>query len=83
MNALEKLANFIVELAPDAVDPAMQDKLRLHVADVLGGWVAAAHTADGRMLMAFRDRLRAAGEAGSLGDDLMTALRPGAVERGG
>ena len=72
MNALEKLAGFITDLAPDAIDPAMQDKLRLHVADVLGGWVAAAHTADGRMLMAFRDSLRAAGEGPALSNDVMT-----------
>ncbi len=59
MNGIDDLAAFIAGLTPEAIAPPLRDKLRLHVADILGAWVAATATAEGRALIAFqRDAVR-------------------------
>ena len=58
MNALNDLARFISVGQADAA-PA-RAKLRLHIADTLGAWVAGLATAEGRALVRFHNELRSA-----------------------
>ena len=51
MTALEQLGAFVATHQPDQRARA---EVRLHTADVIGAWIAACGTAEGRMLLAFR-----------------------------
>jgi 2-methylcitrate dehydratase PrpD len=51
MTALEQLGAFVANHRPDERARAA---VRLHVADLIGAWIAACGTAEGRALMAFR-----------------------------
>src|SRR6476620_214229 len=61
MTALEQLGAFVATHQPD--ERARADA-RLHAADLIGAWIAACGTAEGRALMAFRK------DADALGDRL-------------
>ncbi len=73
MNGIEELAEIIGQRTSNA-DAPTREKLRLHVADTIGAWIAATQTAEGKGLIAFRNRMRAAGQSGArhLPDDLAT-----------
>ena len=51
MTALEQLGAFVANHQPDE---RVCSGVRLHVADLIGAWIAACGTAEGRALMAFR-----------------------------
>ena len=51
MTALEQLGAFVANHQPDE---RVRSGVRLHVADLIGAWIAACGTAEGRALMAFR-----------------------------
>jgi 2-methylcitrate dehydratase PrpD len=57
MTALEQLGSFIADLQPQRIDASGRAKLQLHVADSVGAWIAGAHTAEGRALIAHHDGL--------------------------
>ena len=59
MTALEQLGAFVATHQPD--ERARAD-VRLHAADLIGAWIAACGTAEGRALMAFRRDADALGE---------------------
>lgn len=61
MNALDDLARFI-SVGPADAAPACA-KLRLHIADTLGAWVAGLATAEGRALVRYHNELRRAAVA--------------------
>lgn len=61
MNGIDDLAGFIVRLRSDDLAAPLKDKLRLHVVDTLGAWIAGMTTAEGRALLRFRNDLRAFG----------------------
>jgi 2-methylcitrate dehydratase PrpD len=63
MNGIEELASFIAQLRDEQFQDGLS-KLRLHVADTLGAWVAATATAEGKKLLAFRGGLRSERRAG-------------------
>lgn len=66
MSAIGDLAAFIAHLRQDDISASTIKKLRLHVADTLGAWIAASGTVEGKALIKFRTDLRAAnGGAGS------------------
>ena len=50
MTALEQLGAFVATHQPD---PRARAEVRLHAADIVGAWIAACGTAEGRMLRAF------------------------------
>jgi len=54
MTALETMAAFVADGVRSRVPPATRAVVRLHVIDTVGAWVAGAHTAEGRALIAFR-----------------------------
>jgi 2-methylcitrate dehydratase PrpD len=62
MNGIDELAGFIAELRADAIIRDVLDKLRLHVADTICAWIAATRTPEGRLLVDFHGRQRAAGD---------------------
>ena len=53
-------------------DAAVRAKLELHLVDTIGAWIAACSTAEGKALIAFRNRMRAAdkGAPRSLCEDI-------------
>src|ERR1700680_5043348 len=72
-NGIDPLAEYIGRLRTDEIATAIADKLRLHVVDTLGAWVAAMATREGRALIKFRRDLRTvdvAAEKNSLFDDV-------------
>ena len=70
MNGIDELAALVVRLRPADVPAATLDKLRLHVADTIGAWIAATRTPEGKLLIAFRQRQPATGN--TVADDLAT-----------
>ena len=54
MTALETMAAFVADGIRGRVPTATRAVARLHVIDTVGAWVAGAHTAEGRALIAFR-----------------------------
>jgi 2-methylcitrate dehydratase PrpD len=52
MTALQTMGAFIAEGVRGRVSAATRTLVRLHVTDTVGAWVAGAHTAEGRRLMA-------------------------------
>ncbi len=63
MNGIDELAAFVARLDAEEFADGLP-KLRLHVADTLGAWIAAAATAEGKKLLAFRGSLRSERHAG-------------------
>lgn len=71
MNDIEHLAAFIAGLRREAIAAPLLDRLRMHVVDIIGAWIAATTTAEGRALIAFRNAPSLGGDVrGSLADDL-------------
>jgi 2-methylcitrate dehydratase PrpD len=67
-NAIDHLAEYIVRIWADEIPTAIADKLRLHVVDTLGAWIAAMATTEGRALIKFRrDLLSVGATAGKSG----------------
>jgi 2-methylcitrate dehydratase PrpD len=54
MTALETMAAFVADGVRGRVPAATRAVARLHVIDAVGAWIAGAHTAEGRALIAFR-----------------------------
>ena len=52
MTALETMAAFVAQGVRGRVPAATRDTAKLHVIDTVGAWVAGAHTAEGRALIA-------------------------------
>ena len=71
MNGIDELAALIVRLRTADLPAATLDKLRLHVADTIGAWIAATRTPEGKLLIAFRHRQLATGDS-IVADDLAT-----------
>ena len=69
---LEQLGAFVVGLRAAQLPAPVRDKLKLHVADTIGAWVAAMATAEGRALLRFRESLQPGDTAPSLLDDVAT-----------
>jgi 2-methylcitrate dehydratase PrpD len=57
MNGIVKLAE-IVQGSTASAQPRHMEKLRLHVADTIAAWIAGRQTAEGEVLIAFRERMR-------------------------
>ena len=53
MTAIEQLAAFLARLGREHVE-AVQERLRLHVLDTMGAWIAGCGTAEGGALARFR-----------------------------
>jgi len=67
MNGINELAAIVQR--PDLAAGAMvREKLKLHVVDTVGAWIAATRTPEGKKLIAFRDRM----PSPNLSDDLAT-----------
>ena len=67
MNGINELANIVRR--PDlAADQAVHEKLKLHVIDTVGAWIAATRTPEGQKLIAFRNGTPLPG----LSDDVAT-----------
>jgi 2-methylcitrate dehydratase PrpD len=62
MNGIDELAARIFALRSN--DSAIDEQLRLHVADTVGAWVAATATVEGRAVIALRSELRSFTGAG-------------------
>lgn len=58
MNGIDELASLIVKLRTDDIAASVLAKLRLHIADTVGAWIAAARIAEGKALIAYRNRQR-------------------------
>jgi 2-methylcitrate dehydratase PrpD len=54
MTALETMAAFVADGIRGRVPPATRAVARLHAIDTVGAWIAGAHTAEGRALIACR-----------------------------
>jgi 2-methylcitrate dehydratase PrpD len=67
MNGINELAS-IVQRPDLAADQAVREKLKLHVVDTVGAWIAAIRTPEGRKLIAFRDSM----PSPNLSDDIAT-----------
>ena len=67
MNGIDDLAAAIAGLRVDAAGAEILAKLRLHVVDTVGAWIATTRTAEGQALLAF---WRSSGR--TLHDDLAT-----------
>ena len=52
MTALQMIGAFVAQGVRGRVSTATRELVRLHVTDTTGAWVAGAHTAEGRRLMA-------------------------------
>jgi 2-methylcitrate dehydratase PrpD len=70
MTPLEQLAAFVAGLRAAQLPFAMREKLRLHVADTIGTWVAGMGTVEGQALLRYREELRTRDAAASLLDDV-------------
>jgi 2-methylcitrate dehydratase PrpD len=68
MNGIDELAASIV--AQQAENSAVNEKLRLHVADTLGALVAATATAEGKALIGFRRQMQSFAGAANVLDDI-------------
>ena len=70
MTALERLGQHVASGAPE---PDARELVELHLIDTVGAWIASAPTAEGRLLLRFRDETREAEtDGGSLALDLAT-----------
>ena len=67
MNGINELAE-IVQRPNLGADGPTREKLKLHVVDTVGAWIAATRTPEGKKLIAFRDRA----PSRNLSDDLAT-----------
>jgi len=69
MTAIEELGAVLARLGGDDI-PAVQDKLRLHVVDTIGAWIAACRTAEGRAFARLRAHVPGCDGHSSLLDDV-------------
>jgi 2-methylcitrate dehydratase PrpD len=72
VTALEQLGTFVAGLRAERLPASVREKVKLHVADTIGAWVAGMGTAEGRALLRFREELRTRDTAASLLDDVAT-----------
>jgi 2-methylcitrate dehydratase PrpD len=72
MTPLEQLGAFVASLRAEHLPAPVREKLKLHVADTIGAWVAAMGTAEGRALLRFREELRTRDAEPSLFDEVAT-----------
>jgi 2-methylcitrate dehydratase PrpD len=70
MTPLEQLGAFVAGLRAKHLPAPVRDKLKLHVADTIGAWVAGMGTVEGQALIRFREELRTHDAAESLLDDV-------------
>jgi 2-methylcitrate dehydratase PrpD len=56
MTTIAQLGSFVAQLADDAVAGTVRDKLKLHLIDTIGAWIAGSATPEGRALIAFHGR---------------------------
>lgn len=73
MNGIEDLAADLTNLRSQDIAAPVLDKLRLHVVDTLGAWIAGMATAEGRALIGFRNdmaRMANADASDSVCDDV-------------
>jgi 2-methylcitrate dehydratase PrpD len=73
MNGIDQIAE-IVQRPNLGADGVLREKLDLHIVDTIGAWIAATQTAEGKALIVFRNRMRAADktETPSLFGDIAT-----------
>ncbi len=69
MSALEQLGRWIATSAP--VSKELRERIELHLIDTVGALIASTATAEGRLLLQFRDQLRQNTGAG-IGIDVAT-----------
>jgi len=69
MNAILELAE-ILQARTVVADVRLVEKLRLHVTDTVAAWIASTQTAEGKALIAFRDRVGRNAAGGELEADL-------------
>jgi 2-methylcitrate dehydratase PrpD len=67
---LEQLGAFVAGFRAVQLPFAVREKLRLHVADTIGAWVAGMGTVEGQALIRFREELRTHDATESLLDDV-------------
>jgi len=60
MTAIEELASSLAALGAQDLSEPVRTKLRWHVVDTIGAWLAASRTPEGAALIAFRRRMHAA-----------------------
>jgi 2-methylcitrate dehydratase PrpD len=58
MTAIEELGSFIAALGANDIAGPVREKLKLHVVDTVGAWIAGCGTAEGRALIAFHAEMR-------------------------
>ena len=68
MTTLEQLGRFVARHDATTLSDALRKKLRLHVVDIVGAWIAATATSEGKALIAHRAGCGAA----NLADEVMT-----------
>ncbi|MFL5042372.1 MAG: MmgE/PrpD family protein [Xanthobacteraceae bacterium] len=62
MTAIAQLGAFTAQLAGHEGTGSVGDKLKLHVVDTIGAWIAGSVTPEGRALAAFHAQVRRGGE---------------------
>ena len=70
MTAIETLGAALAQMRIADIPGSVHEKLRLHMADVIGAWVAGTHTAEGKALIAFRTSRRGHALGADAADDL-------------
>jgi 2-methylcitrate dehydratase PrpD len=72
MTPLEQLGAFVAGYRSAQLSVPVRDKLKLHVADSIGAWVAAMSTGEGLALIRFREETQPGGASASLLADVAT-----------
>jgi len=72
MTPLEQLGAFVAGYRAEHLPAPARDKLRLHVADTVGAWVAGMGTGEGRALIRFREETQPGDTSASLLADVAT-----------
>jgi 2-methylcitrate dehydratase PrpD len=70
MTAIETLGAALAQIRIADISASVHEKLRLHTGDVIGAWIAGAHTAEGKALIAFRASRRGHAPDAAAADDL-------------
>jgi len=74
MNGIDDLAACIARLKSADIAAPTMEKLRLHVADTIGAWIAATGTAEGRALIKYRNDLLSIGQNAAANSSLFDNL---------
>jgi 2-methylcitrate dehydratase PrpD len=70
VTVLETLGSALAQARAEDIPASVTDKLKIHTADVIGAWIAGAHTAEGRALIGFR--ASAGNDASNVADAVAT-----------